>query len=98
MTTYSWERYASHKISENVNMTVPFYLMGAYAYYQEDDPIFSDSFFDNLSQKLLKEWYNITHWHKDLITKSDLEAGSYLGEYPERVKGGLRSLRKVRIR
>jgi NAD-dependent DNA ligase len=55
------QRYASDRITENVNMTVPFYLMAAYAYYQEDDPIFSDYFFDNLAQKILKEWDNITH-------------------------------------
>lgn len=90
------QRYASDRITENVNMTVPFYLMAAYAYYQEDDPIFSDYFFDNLAQKILKEWDNITHWHKDLLSKGDLEAGSYLGEYPERVKAGLRSLRQMR--
>jgi len=92
------QRYADYKISENINMSIPFYLMAAYAYYQEDDPIFFDDFFDNLSQKILKEWDNITHWHKSLITKTDLEAGTYLGEYPERVIGGLYSLRKIKIK
>ena len=74
-------------------MAIPYYLMASYSYYKEDDPIFSDSFFDNLSRKILKEWDNITHWHKGLLTKEDLEAGTYLGEYPLRVIGGLQYFR-----
>jgi hypothetical protein len=82
-------------IDSNINMTVPWYLMAAYAYYLEDDPILSDSLFDRLAKKMLEHWSEIEHQHKHCITKNDLEAGSYLGEYPSRVEGGLQSLREI---
>ena len=37
-------------IDANPNMIVPFYLMCAYAYYEKDEPIASDAFFDNLAK------------------------------------------------
>ena len=82
------------KIKENVNMAVPLYLMMSYAYYKQDDPIMSDSFFDSMSQTMIACWDDIEHFHKHLIDLEDLKAGSYLGEYPSRVEGGLKSLRK----
>jgi NAD-dependent DNA ligase len=68
-------------------------LMASYAYYKEDDPIFSDAFFDNMGKTMLERWDDITHYHKEYINKDDLEAGTFLGEYPSRVEGALRSLR-----
>jgi len=85
---------AEEIISSNKNMMVPWYLMAAYAYYKEDDPILSDAYFDNLAKRMLGVWEEIEHFHKHLITTVDLAAGSYLGDYPERVKGGLEELRK----
>ena len=82
-------------IDSNINMTVPWYLMAAYAYYVEDDPILSDSLFDRLAKKMLEHWSEIEHQHKDCIKKNELEAGSFLGKYPSRVEGGLKSLREV---
>ena len=41
-------------IDDNLNMTVPWYLMAAYAYYEEDRPILSDSYFDRLAKKMLE--------------------------------------------
>jgi len=32
--------------------------------------------------------------HKHLVTKGDLEAGTYLGKYPNMVKGAVKSYRK----
>ena len=80
-------------IETNFNMCVPWYLMAAYAYYVEDDPILSDAFFDRLAKKMLDKWDEVCHYHKDSITRADLEAGSFLGEYPSRVEGGLKTLR-----
>lgn len=88
------DMYAATMFDRNINMMVPYYLMAAYAYYKDDDPIFSDAFFDNLAKTILERWDDIEHFHKDLLTKEDLVAGSYLGKYPERIKGGLRSLRE----
>ena len=87
------DKRAQELFDSNINMMVPWYLMAAYAYYKEDDPILSDQFFDNMSKVMLDKWDEINHFHKDLIGTMDLVAGSYLGEYPERVKGGLESLR-----
>lgn len=76
-------------------MAVPYYLMASYAYYIQDDPIFTDGFYDTLAKRILDNWDNITHWHKNVLNKDDLEAGSFLGEYPGIVQGALASLRKV---
>lgn len=78
----------------NKNMLIPWYLMCSYAYYVEDDPILNDLMFDQMAKDILEHWDEIEHFHKHLISKDDLEAGSYLGEYPERIKGGLKNLRK----
>lgn len=74
---------------------ISFYLMGAYAYYMEDDPIMADHQFDDLAKYLLKHIDDLPdHVHKHLITKEDLRAGTYLGEYPEQVKGALYAWRR----
>ena len=36
---YMLDSMIKEKIKENVNMTVPLYLMMSYAYYKQDDPI-----------------------------------------------------------
>ena len=88
------DQVAANIFAKNVNMMVPWYLMASYAYYEEGDPIFTDAFFDDMGKTMLKVWDDIEHFHKDLITKDDLNAGTYLGKYPERVKGGLYSARQ----
>ena len=93
--TFTLDYFAEKAIEENINMIVPWYLMAACAYYKEDSPILSDDLFDNMAKKMLNEYDTIEHYHKELITKEDLSAGTYLGKYPERVAGGLRSLRKT---
>ena len=69
------------------------YLMCAYAYYVEDRPLISDSEFDLLAKSILENYDSIEHPHKSYVTKGDLEAGTYLGEYPSRIKGAVRSWR-----
>lgn len=80
---------------DNPNMLVPWYLMAAYAYYVEDDPILSDSRFDQMAKRILEHWDEIDHLHKDKLTKDDLKAGTFLGEYPSRVKGAVESVRNT---
>ena len=72
------------------------YLMCAYAYYVEDKPLISDTEFDELAQNILLHYDAIDRPHKHLVTKGDLEAGTYLGVYPEMVKGAVRNYRKGR--
>ena len=78
---------------DNINMMVPWYIMAAYAYYIEDNPILEDSMFDKLASKMLKDWDEITHYHKEYLSIDMLKAGTYLGEYPSRVKGALDAIR-----
>ena len=70
---------ADRIIEHNPNMMIPWYLMAAYAYYVEDDPILSDSYFDNLAKRMLEVWDDLKHFHKDLLGPMDLAAGTYLG-------------------
>lgn len=69
--------------------------MASYAYYVQDDPIFTDGFYDGLAKQILVNWDNITHRHRDVLCKDDLEAGSFLGEYPSIIEGALASLRET---
>ena len=56
--------------------------------------ILSDGLFDGLAKRMLECWDDIDHWHKDLITTGDLEAGTLLArDFPERVKGAVKHLR-----
>ena len=88
------DNHAAKLFADNINLMVPWYLMASYAYYVQDDAIFSDGFFDEMGKTMLACWDDIEHFHKELISKDDLTAGTYLGEYPERVKGGLLSVRQ----
>ncbi len=85
------------KIKENVNMTVPLYLMMSYAYYKQDDPIVEDATFDEVAKILLKNYDAIKHHHKELIKKDSLKAGTYLGVYPTIVKDTVEMVRKKYI-
>jgi hypothetical protein len=80
-------------VGGNINMTVPWYLMGAYAYYELDAPILTDGDFDHLAPLMLKFWGSIQHRHKAFITEDDLRAGSLLRrDFPEITKGAVLSL------
>ena len=94
-TTMNLDNAAAKIFEENINMMVPWYLMAAYAYYKQDDPIFSDSFFDSMGKTMLECWDDIEHRHKELINEDDLKAGTYLGKYPGIIEGSLKSARKV---
>lgn len=89
-----FDRVAENVIKKNINMLVPYYLMASYSYYKQDNPLFTDALFDNMGKQLLKEWDRVEHYHKHLITKDDLVAGSYLGEYPSIVEGAVNDFRQ----
>ena len=91
------DQKAMELFSKNRNMLVPWYLMASYAYYREDDPILSDGVYDQMSKDLIQYWDQIEHYHKHLINKDDLVAGSYLGEYPTIVVEALKDLRKKNV-
>ena len=63
------------------------YLMCSYAYYKLDKNLVTDQEFDQLGKDILANYDNIEHMHKHLVTKEMLDAGTYLGEYPNIVIG-----------
>ena len=84
------------KVDAKPDVGVAWYLMASYAYYWEDDPILSDAAFDQLGKELLARWPEVKHWHKDLLSEDELEAGSCLlskEKYPGVTVGGLKHLR-----
>lgn len=83
-------------IEENINMTVPWFLMAAYSYYIEDDPILSDAQFDRLAKRMIEHWDKIEHRHKDLITLESLEAGTFFGAYPTITKDAVKRVRELK--
>lgn len=87
------EKACSDVCDTSTNMYIPWYIMAAYAYYVEDSPILSDRTFDNMSKKILENWNKIEHIHKKYLNRDMLEAGTYMGEYPSRIKGALQSVR-----
>ena len=88
--------HAAKLFAKNINMMVPWYLMAAYAYYKQDDPILSDSFFDDLAKTLLAVWNDVEHRHKQYITADMLNAGTYIGKYPGIVEGAVEQLRSIK--
>ena len=70
------------------------YLMCAYAYYVEDKPLISDMEFDKLAKYIKHNYDELMHVHKHLVTIDDLDAGTYLGQYPNRVKNAVSHYRE----
>lgn len=87
------EKACMDTCDDSINMYVPWYMMAAYAYYVEDDPILSDTMFDKMAKRMLELWDEIEHPHKKYLSEDMLKAGTFIGEYPSRVKGALDSVR-----
>ncbi len=88
------DEYAQEIIDKNPNMMIPWYLIAAYAYYVQDDPITSDKFFDQLAVDLAFSWNFVEHRHKEVITLDMLKAGTFIGDYPSIVEGAVEVLRE----
>lgn len=89
------EKACNDIVDGNLNMCVPWYLMASYAYYVEDNPIMSDAAFDRLARKTLDNFDKIVHHHKEALSEEMLRAGTFIGEYPTRVKDATQSLRST---
>jgi len=75
---------------------ISMYLMASYAYYYVFDPIMTDEQFDILGRYLLQSIDELPdHPHKHLITKDDLRAGTYLGNYPDIISQAVQEYRKL---
>lgn len=67
----------------SINRKFVLYLMASYLYYEEDISLLTDTQFDELCKELLVHWDDITHYHKHLTTREDLEAGTgFAIKYP----------------
>ena len=70
-------------------MLVPYYLMHSYLYYVMNEPIISDIEYDELCKELKDKWDSIEHYHKHLIDKQSLGAGTgYQLQYNKRIEHG----------
>lgn len=87
------DKYCYDTIDKNDNMLVPWYLMAAYAYYVEDDPIVTDQCYDKLATRLLERWDDVEHRHKTCIDYDALKSGTFLGTYPSLVEGAVEQIR-----
>ena len=58
------------------NALVPLFLIASYTYYHYSHSIMSNDSFDYLVSRLRKEWSEITHPHKHLITDENLQTDS----------------------
>lgn len=77
------------------NMLIPYFLMGAYAYEELDDPLFSDAGWDWICSTLAEKWDVVEHVHKPLIDREALSSGtaSYLaGKLPTIVQMATKAL------
>jgi len=88
------DQHCINSIDDNINLSVPWFLMAAYAYYIEDDPILTDEMYDHLVRKLRKNWDEIEHHHKHLIDEDQLWAGTYMGDYPPIVADAVHQIKK----
>ncbi len=76
-------------LQTNPSMSVPWFLMASYAYYELDDPLLTDSYYDELAVFMIANWDTIEHVHRHLIKLENLECGSGFDiEYPGMCKGG----------
>lgn len=74
-------------------MLVPYYLMHSYLYYVMNEPIISDMEYDELCKELKDKWDSVEHYHKHLIDKQSLGAGTgYQLEYNKRIEHGALAL------
>lgn len=78
------------------NAVVPWFLIASYLYYIHDLSILSDGLYDAMAKEMQRDWDQIEHVHKHLITKGDLDAGSLYrlkaSDYPGSVRGAARHL------
>jgi hypothetical protein len=67
------------------SMLVPHYLLHCACYYVYSSSIIQDHEFDQLAQRLKREWKKAKHVHRDLIDPEGLSAGGSHIKLPLRV-------------
>ena len=81
----------------NPNMLIPYYLMYSYLYYEKNKSIVTDDEYDMICKRLYDEWNDVEHYHKHLVDRDSLLAGTgYHIQFNERIKGGAMALMRVK--
>jgi hypothetical protein len=82
------------EVMSRPNLALSWYLMSCYLYYILDQPVLSDSQFDELGKVVLEHWDEIDqHQHKHCLTIEDLKAGTgYAIKYPRMIVGAAEAL------
>ena len=86
-----------HRIwDKNPNMLIPYYLMFSYLYYEKDIVLIDDGEFDQMCKNLYDKYDDLEHMHKNLVSKSDLTAGTGYGiKYTNIIKESAMKLQKA---
>lgn len=63
-------------LDKNFSLSVPWFLMAGYLYQYCDNPILSDSFWDEMCRDMDTFWDAIEHRHKHLVDRAGLRTGS----------------------
>lgn len=77
-------------MESDINLTVPWFLMAAYAYHIEHDPILSDDQYDRMVKRMSDHWSEINHKYKNLISIKDRSIESY----PSMTKTVIKDMRR----
>lgn len=81
-------RLVDIKLTRSPNQRFAWFLVHSFLYYIADQPVLRDRDFDMLCQTLVKEWDEVDHPHKHLVTLDDLKASSgFAIKFPLMVEG-----------
>lgn len=76
MSLCNLDHRAREDFKVNPSSAFAWMLMASYTYYLRYESILSDECFDGMAKYLLKEYDNLEHRYKHLVTKDMLAAGS----------------------
>ena len=90
-------------VLDNINLAVPWFLMGAYTYEVLSIDFISDALFDNLCRMMTKRWKEITHRHKGYVHDGNFKPGERIHTalglgYPNRAMWAAAKLLEARER
>lgn len=77
-------------IDSSINSCVPWFICSTWAILVDEDPIVTDSVYDNICKKLQNNWDEIEHPHKEYIDVDKLT----VNDYPRGTGTMIKTLRK----
>jgi hypothetical protein len=96
MTNKLEEMIEFSKLMKGPSMMIPYYMILSYAYYEKDESLVSDEYYDRMCQEILENYDEIKHPHKKYVDTGALLCGTgfQISEYPNIVKGAYKSLKE----